>query len=79
MVRYSSVNFISKPDYSIGFMLYDLRDAIRKSAVGMTHMIGNRTIYGYVDCTRDANGLVGLLLLLVTYSLTWTRFMMIGG
>ncbi|KAI8031863.1 Cysteine-rich repeat secretory protein 38 [Camellia lanceoleosa] len=125
MVRYSSVNFISKPDYSIGFMLYNVRDAPdqndydpkvrmlmqnlsyaaglsdQRSAVGMTHMVGNRTIYGYVDCTRDvnsqdcttcllgatdsipsccwANGLVGLLLLLVTYSLTWTRFMMIGS
>ncbi|XP_028125475.1 cysteine-rich receptor-like protein kinase 25 [Camellia sinensis] len=80
MVRYSSVNFISKPDYSIGFMLYDVRDAPdqndydpkvrmlmqnlpytagvsdQRSAVGMTHMVGNRTIYGYVDCTRDVNG-----------------------
>ncbi|CAL5364770.1 unnamed protein product [Camellia sinensis] len=26
------------------------------SAVGMTHMVGNMTIYGYVDCTRDVNG-----------------------
>ncbi|CAL5369660.1 unnamed protein product [Camellia sinensis] len=28
----------------------------QRSAVGMTHMVGNRTIYGYVDCTRDVNG-----------------------
>ncbi|KAI7980908.1 Cysteine-rich receptor-like protein kinase 27 [Camellia lanceoleosa] len=25
------------------------------SAVGMTHMVGNMTIYGYVDYTRDVN------------------------
>ncbi|CAL5338209.1 unnamed protein product [Camellia sinensis] len=28
----------------------------QRSAVGMTHMVGNMTIYGYVDCTRDVNG-----------------------
>ncbi|KAI8011631.1 Cysteine-rich repeat secretory protein 38 [Camellia lanceoleosa] len=28
----------------------------QRSAVGMTHMVGNMTICGYVDCTRDVNG-----------------------